>query len=164
MLNLTSLALQPKYDIICAMLLVIFGAGASFDHINLRNNPDSYVGMLLTNDLISPKFPYAKQAMIKWPGAVDLLRRLNEKKNMKRNAFNLEDALYEEKQRDITAINLQLLSFNFYVHEIIRSCEQEVRDTTQGNTNYTRLLSLLLQREFDQKYGIALVTFNYDTL
>lgn len=76
----------------------------------------------------------------------------------------MEDELYKELQRNNESVKAQLLSFMFYVHDIIRNSELEVRQHNQGNTNYTRLLDRLQQHDVDEKMGISLVTFNYDTL
>lgn len=148
------------------MLLIIFGAGASYDNfieIQASNSPK----LPLTNDLINRDLQYVQQAMTKWPGAVPLLNRLNTLKNIKNkdeSNFNLEEALYLELERNNNAVQNQLLSFRFYIHDVIRNCEERVRSVNQGNTNYTRLLNMLQLKGVDQKMGISLVTFNYDTL
>ncbi len=146
------------------MLLIIFGAGASFDHDKFSTTKHGYPKLPLANDLINKNLYFVKEAMTKWTGAVPLLNRLNELKDLQKGLFDLEDALFSEFQRNNDAVKGQLLSFQFYVHDIIRSCEQEVRSYNQGNTNYTRLLDILQQKSIDQNKGICLVTFNYDTL
>lgn len=146
------------------MLLIIFGAGASYDNNIEVMTGDEYPRLPLTNNLINPNLPSAQVASDTWQGAVPLLNRLNKLYNAKKDSFNLEELLYLEFERNKEAVKNQLLSFKFYIYEIIKNCEIQVRNRNQGNTNYTQLLSALESMDIDQKIGIALVTFNYDTL
>lgn len=143
------------------MLLIIFGAGASFDHdIRVRQTSSR---IPLTNGLIDEGLGYVQVAKTNWPGAVPIINHLNELKRKNTN-FNLEDALYSEFQRNKDAVKAQLISFKYYLHDIIRNSEYAVRQANQGNTNYTKLLQNLQRRGTDDKKGISLVSFNYDTL
>src|SRR5581483_325387 len=146
------------------MLLIIFGAGASFDHDYASMTVSNYPRIPLTNDLINSDLTYVQQAMTKWQGAVPVVNRLNDLKKKIKGNFNLEDALYAELQRNRNSVSAQLLSFKFYIHDVIRHNEIQVRAKNQANTNYTRLLNVLQELNIDQNMGIALVTFNYDTL
>ncbi len=146
------------------MLLIIFGAGASYDCDEDTISISNRVKIPLANDLINKDLTYVQEAMTRWPGAVSLLNRLVALKTKIQIDFNLEEALYSELQRGNTSVQAQLLSFKFYIHDIIRNAERQVRSNNQGNTNYTALLNLLQLNEIDTKFGISLVTFNYDTL
>lgn len=146
------------------MLLVIFGAGASYDNNIGVLTGNEYPRLPLTNNLIDTGQPSFQSALTKWPGAVPILNRLNRHKGSTQQTFNLEEALYAELEKNVKAVNDQLLGLKFYIHEIIRNCEQVVRQRNQGNTNYTLLLNDLQNHKVDQQLGVALVTFNYDTL
>lgn len=145
------------------MLLIIFGAGASYDHSpQLSYSVGSRIP--LTYDLIEDTLTHAKESMLRWPGAIPVLNRLRNLKYLKKKYFNLEEELYKESKIDNESIQAQLLSFKFYLFEVIQSSQKNVISFNQANTNYTRLLTLLQIGEFDKKMGLSLISFNYDTL
>jgi len=146
------------------MLLIVFGAGASHGHAVKSTEVDNHAKLPLTNDLINTDLGYVREAMTRWRGAVPLLNRLNKLKADGNTRFDLENSLYIELRRSNKDVQAQLLSFSFYIHDIIRTSETNVRSFNQGNTNYTVLLNRLQEGNFDSKSGIILVTFNYDTL
>jgi len=143
------------------MLLIIFGAGASYDH---HPNQSSDSVMPMANGLIYDNLHNAGDAKNTWQGAVPIINILQEIENQNKQGFNIEEALFAILEENDENINAQLLSFLFYVHRVISSVESNIRRYENANTNYTRLLTKLQKTKVDRDMGIRIVSFNYDTL
>jgi hypothetical protein len=146
------------------MLMVIFGAGASYDSFSSRRPADVRTERMnhwsrppLANELFSDLDAF-RQLLNTYPRCRPLVARLQPQAN---GSVSLEERLEQldsqggadqERQR-------QLLSIRYYLRDLIRRCEDSWMELTNGVSNYATLLD-------DIRVGAesVLVTFNYDTL
>jgi len=137
------------------MLLVIFGAGASYGS---ADGPEE-----LRPPLADQLLDYPEVAR-KYRGSsvvVDYVRR-----RMAERSLLLEDALAEfgARAKQATTSQQHLVAFRFYLCDVIASAADQWLDTTSGQTRYLSLLNYLAEWQEESNEPIALVTFNYDTL
>jgi hypothetical protein len=145
------------------MLLVVFGAGASFD--SSRNFPDDHPGVArppLAKDLVNPEFGYLAARI---PGSrvvVDEIRRLRTADT----ATSLETQLTRiaAAAGETPEGRQQLMAFRFYLHSVIDKSVSDWLELTNGFTNYLTLLSYLQRWQHSTATPIRLVTFNYDVM
>ncbi|MDA2927090.1 SIR2 family protein [Acidobacteria bacterium AH-259-G07] len=148
------------------MLMVIFGAGASYDSVpsrrpgsNIDPNESKY-RLPLANELFDDR-PHFVQAMTHFPKCqviVPYLRKRTE-------GFSLEgelEKLRSEAERDPER-HKQLAAVRFYLQFMLWECEDQWKRVAKGITNYKTLLDQLRHRRKPREQ-IFLVTFNYDTL
>ena len=144
------------------MLMVIFGAGASYDSgPDFPNARQEYSSerLPLANQLFERRdyFADALELYKECYGIIPLLRdKRSESVEQVLEKFRNE---IEEDSRRIT----QLIALQFYLRDIIRHSQGRWQQRTQGITNYTALLEQLEHRRKPEE-TICLVTFNYDTM
>jgi hypothetical protein len=148
------------------VLMVIFGAGASFDSVSPRNR--SYV----SDDEFMP--PVASQlferrgvfdgAVLRhptmWP-VIDRLRHIPPDRYVEAVLEEIKD------EAETFPINFNYLaSLQFYLREVIYSTTREWQRTeAAGATNYSTLMGMLYEwRIRHQDEQVVLVSFNYDCL
>jgi hypothetical protein len=149
------------------MLMVIFGAGASFDSIDSKppghGNPgwdiDEEFRPPLANDLFGPRklFADAMARFEKLQPIVPLLRHTGGR-NIEGvlRELQLEADQYPER-------HCQLMAVRYYLHYVLWQCERNLRAAAKEVTNYKALLDNVNRwRKPDET--VCLVTFNYDTL
>lgn len=147
-------------------LLIIFGAGASFD-----THPLS-MGKAITDDRKLPlanglfgdtNFHNAKKTI--YPVAA-VESRVKEAFVKDPNSFDIEEIFYKLAKESERRPNLehQLFVSRFYIRSVIESISENVLQATRNMTTYVNLLRALddWQQETDLKTDI--VTFNYDNL
>lgn len=143
------------------MLMVVFGAGASFDsspdyppHVSasLEQNRLPLANRLFDNRPIFvealDQFYQCKPIVPKLRGCASIETVLGE---IERQANN-----YDRGTRELAAIRC-------YLQRAIRECERAWRETTRGITNHLTLLREI-ERTRKGNEPVCLVTFNYDTL
>lgn len=159
-----------KWLYLRAMLMVIFGAGASYDscptyppgsdvptsdgltRLNQHNRPP------LASELFANR-PLFAHMVERFPDCQPIVPRLRSLRDETLEAA-LEDLQtqaesYPQGLRELAAVRC-------YLHQIISSSENAWSEVVQGVTNYKSLL-----REIERTYPkepVCLVTFNYDTL
>ena len=146
------------------MLMVVFGAGASYDSVPSRP-PKSYPPHILperpplANELFEDRgrFTEAMSRFRECQPIIPLLR------NLKGNSVELvleglqeEAATYPEGFRQLTAIR-------YYLHFMLWECVRFWNDHARGITNYKSLLDQI-ERQRKPQDRVYLVTFNYDTM
>ena len=162
------------------MLMVIFGAGASYDSAQayrLRNPGGGGAQNFgfaplplgdegpwrppLTRDLFLDSYRALGEIVRKYPKLIHILPRLREPTHG-RSVEQVLEALLEgsannpEVQREITSVR-------FYLCELLQKVTQEWSTRTDGITNYGPLIKDILQ--FNKPgQRVCLVTFNYDLL
>jgi hypothetical protein len=145
------------------MLMVIFGAGASFD---------SYSPMPARADLSTrgqfTNFPWHRPPLAsELFSSIHEFHKLTEQYPMCRGVLprlrsphkSLEEELQELSQDGRPDRSKQMASIQYYLRDLIDQCVREwTRIVTQGATNYDALI--------DEIFGdpCCLVTFNYDTM
>ncbi len=149
------------------MLMVIFGAGASFDSDPYRrpSRPDaqpSYEQALrppLACQLFDKRDAF-NAARSRFPQMKPVVSRLREacKSNVEAelNAMFHEGAVNPKRP-------VQLAAIRYYLREAVYHCEQSWYPRTHGETNYLSLLDRVEQAD-PSGAPVMLVTFNYDTL
>jgi hypothetical protein len=140
------------------MLMVIFGAGASYDSFEALRFPN----------VVESRLPLAKQLFDRrfgedyrlFPKCGPLIQRLQQPNISVEN--QLED-FQKEAIRYPTRL-VQLAAIRYYLGYMLSRCQSDwTTQVTKGVTNYTTMIDqIALQRNFADK--VCLVTFNYDTL
>lgn len=151
------------------MLMVIFGAGASFDsaqsaRIKIVGGAIQYDGLPyrppLANDLFADRnraFAHLISSYSKMHPILPLLRERSQKSVEEvLEALQSEAAVYAERHRQLAAVR-------FYLRDLLWECTERWIEHTSGVTNYSPLIDQIL-RWHATKEPIALVTFNYDLL
>jgi hypothetical protein len=144
------------------MLMVILGAGASYD-----SNPYSPARgasqehphrMPLAKELFSDR-PLFEQVLAQFPECdpivADLLPRTPDF-SIERELQRLSDEAEQDPKR-----HQQLAAVRYYLHAMIHECETQWLRVARGRTNQVALMDRLRRK---QAGGICLVTFNYDTM
>jgi hypothetical protein len=143
------------------MLLVVFGAGASYDSWpsvppgRLSRNSEHFRPPLAKELFLS--FPHFRAISAKYPRCQPLIPYLEARENVEEilEQFQGEAEQGNERRSQLTAIQ-------FYIREIIQLCELRWREQTQGVTNYRTFVDQLDQVQLYPE--VCFVTFNYDTL
>jgi hypothetical protein len=146
------------------MMMVIFGAGASYDSVPSRQ-PSTYNRALLptrpplADELFLPDGLFA-ESLASFPKIRPIVPYLQSHEpgitiEHRLEVLQAEGDTDEERKRQIAAVR-------FYLHDMITVCEQRWDAVAHGVTNYVTLLDQL--RRTRSSEPVLLVTFNYDTL
>jgi len=145
------------------MKMIILGAGASFDSINLdgnfiKNHPKGKWRPPLGKNLFSYQNEYS-QIIKKYKGAEAIRSEVN-------LCSDIED-LFQEKYDLSDSPNgsnylLQIISVQFYLQELFYKISKEYIDF--GPSNYDNLVAKAYKYIIETKEEILIVTFNYDFL
>jgi hypothetical protein len=153
------------------MLMVVFGAGASYDSsIDYKPSDDGQMGLYLRMVPVGLRPPLADQLfelrndfaiaaerLPKCLTIIDQLRRRPPDRSVEQELEELREQAdgYPEGQR-------QLLSIRFYLQWIISQCQEKWNEAIKSATTYRALLGQI-DRQLKGE-PVCLVTFNYDTL
>jgi hypothetical protein len=150
------------------MLMVIFGAGASYDSV-----PAYPPGVgIPTGDALNSHHrpPLANELFVNRPVFADAIRLLPEcqpivprLRGLK--GESLETALQDlqSKARDYPRGLQQLAAVRYYLQLVMWQCGNDWMQVSQGVTNYKTLLDYI-ERSNGKNEPVCLVTFNYDML
>lgn len=152
------------------MLMVIFGAGASFDSCPTYHpggNAPVFGGDLynkhfrlpLASELFENR-PMFAEAIQRFPQCQPIVPRLRSLRGETLEAV-LEDL--QAKSKSYPRGAQQLAAVRYYLQFVIRECEMGWQGVVKGVTNYKSLLNEI-ERANTGKQPVCLVTFNYDTL
>jgi len=147
------------------MLMVIFGAGASYDSVeavrpNVGTARDYQDRPPLADELFQDR-PRFTEMMTRYRDCVPLIPRLRTREG----GVSVEEMLGRLYDAAPThgARYRQFAAIRFYLHAMMWVCQLRWRDTSKGITNHVTLLDLIDQ--WLPKYErVCLVTFNYDLL
>jgi SIR2-like domain len=150
------------------MLMVIFGAGASYDsvptyppgtHIDTGDALNNFHRPPLANELFENR-PVFADAITRFPACQPIVPRLRRLKGE-----TLEAALQDLQARAIDYPRglQQLAAVRYYLQYILWQCSIAWRGIAQGVTNYKTLLDQI-ERTHRKNDPVCIVTFNYDTL
>lgn len=152
------------------MLMVIFGAGASYDSCPTyppgADVPTSdglarlnrFNRLPLANELFENR-PLFADTIERFPDCQPIVPRLRSLTNETLEAA-LEDL--QTQSEGYARGRRQLAAVRFYLHQAIAGSENGWRGVAKGITNYKRLLDQIERSH--PKEQVCLVTFNYDTL
>lgn len=142
------------------MLLVIFGAGASYDSIPFlagQNRPDRPP---LANELFDPRPPMMR-AWDHYPIVTPVVPRLQHLASGDSLESRLSDLAAEAP--DYSRRYNLLAAMRYYLQEVIGDFDQEWYTQSKGVTNYAALIDRI-ERHKKTTGEAVYVTFNYDTL
>lgn len=155
------------------MILVIFGAGASYDSVPSRP-PRDYPRPPSGTEIpgISSRPPLANELFLDTNSAfvdsiskfqqcypiVPLLQKLPVDKTLEQVLETLQSEAEDDVERKI-----QLAAVRYYLHMFIRLSEDRWTQVSHGITNYVTLLDQL-RRSRSAGEPVCLVTFNYDRM
>lgn len=149
------------------MLMVILGAGASYDSV-----PQEDWGSLqkrsehrppLAAELFQNRTPFS-EALARLPAAAPLIGEL-------RRAISRDEPVEEALQRyrdyaengdEGTA--RQLMALRFYINDIIKACSAQWLELSSRVTNQAVLLNIVQRWRVPANEKVLLVTFNYDLM
>jgi hypothetical protein len=142
------------------MIMVIFGAGASYDSApsyRPKSNPNLAARPPLAAELFQPRFTTWVDRFPKCKAIVHYLQSISEGNTVEHELEKLQGEENTDRER-----RRQLASIRHYLQAVIWDCEYQWEGFTKAGTNYIILLDQLRRvRENDQ---VLLVTFNYDRL
>jgi hypothetical protein len=146
------------------MLLVIFGAGASYDSAS-SYPPQPGDGLVERPPLASQLFedrPRFAEALRSFPRCQPLIPRLRHPPE----GATVEELLqeYRAQAEKYPERHCQLAAIRYYLHYVLWQLGNHWQNTHQGITNYKTLLDDLERWRFESGEKVCLVTFNYDTL
>jgi hypothetical protein len=149
------------------MLMVIFGAGASFDSTSTYPPGAKVLGGNMDNNFHRP--PLANELFENRPLFAQAIDRFPECRPIVPRLRNLEERSIETVLENIQGeaeayvrAKQELAAVRCYLHRVITETENEWQVVIRHITNYLTLL-----REIERthpKEPVCLVTFNYDTL
>lgn len=147
------------------MILVIFGAGASYDSLaSLPPGGPQYTANVsrppLANELFSDREFFA-EALSRFPDCHPIVPYLQSAPaghtiEHTLEILELEAETDPERKRQMAAIC-------YYLHMVIWECERQWNGVTRGITNYVTLLDQLRRMRRPEE-PVCLVTFNYDRM
>jgi hypothetical protein len=138
------------------VLLVILGAGASYDSDPERLNADK-ASLPLAKDLFAERFAGVARKYDAVQGILTDLRR----------APNIEEALEQfMRERDAKPHRTrQILGATYYIREVIDKAQANWLDGVRDHvTNYVHLVEQIERWRAESNETVSFVTFNYDTL
>jgi hypothetical protein len=145
------------------MLLVVFGAGASYDSVPHRPLPTWYESRPpLANQLFDDRGLFRKflGRFSRCQPIIPYLRIVDEKNTVEQVLANLkaEAGQYPERERQLAAVR-------YYIHSALWECLKNWQQEHGGITNYKTLLDQIeFWRSAAAGQQVCLATFNYDTM
>jgi hypothetical protein len=152
------------------MLMVIFGAGASFD--SCPTYPPGYAGAVIGGHSLNKDYrpPLANELFENRPIFADAIKSFPQIQPIVPKLRSLKGETLEAVLQNLQARSesyprgaQQLAAVRYYLRSVIRQCETPWREVAGGVTNYKSLLNEI-ERANTSKEPVCLVTFNYDTL
>ena len=147
------------------MLLVILGAGASYDSAPSQPPNDGNYSKLpdrppLANELFGNR-KYFGEVMNKYHRCIPIITRLRH--NCDRSPVELELQALQASANAYPERHRQLAAVRYYLQDILWHCTENWLRWTQNISNHRTLVDDIKQwRKPDEK--VCFVTFNYDTL
>ncbi len=156
------------------MLLVIFGAGASYNSVYHHPPPEAHFATNLervqrfgayeefrpplANQLFDDR-PLFVQIMQDYAACMPLV-------NLLRGDVRVEQQLakFEEQAKTFPTRKRQLTSIRYYLHHVLWRCQAFWASEHKGITNHPTFLDAIERWRYEKGEQVCLVTFNYDTM
>ena len=144
------------------MLLVIFGAGASYDSLARVHPQSGWIEsrLPLATELFSSREMFLN-AMALYPELNDIVPYLQHPRN---NYLEAELQYINDTAKAYPPNYSKLLAARYYLQHIIRQCEETWRGVTRSQTNHAALLGEINRWRHGSSNTVLLATFNYDRL
>jgi hypothetical protein len=151
------------------VLLVIFGAGASYDSVPHLPPPTALQQSLKPARHEEFRLPLANQLFENRPGFVSAMERFGRclpLVPLLRTNTPVEQQLatFQQQAKTFPERHAQLLAIRFYLHFSLWECQRNWLDLHRGITNYATFLDGIERWRFEKDERVCLVTFNYDTM
>jgi hypothetical protein len=140
------------------MLMVILGAGASFDSASLLHPSTPCVNRPPLADQLFDNRPMFRAALMKYRPLQPIMTYLGNRHG--RSVEEVLQGLSEESPR-VAERARQLMAARYYIREIIHDCCKEWLKEVHGITTHKTFVDQILECESQR---VLFVTFNYDTL
>jgi hypothetical protein len=154
------------------MLLVVFGAGASYDSV--LHFPPPAPSSVLPNLINRPPHedsrpPLANQLFDNRGLFVNVMNQYVACKplvNLLRGNVQVERQLarFEEEAKTFPTRESQLAAIRYYLHHMLWNCQQNWTNFHMGITNHITLLDAIDRWRYEHSEQVCYVTFNYDTM
>src|SRR5581483_2416130 len=160
-------------DTIQLMLLVILGAGASFDsvpHVPPTQIFSAHRPEFQTTHFENFRPPLANQLFDTRPLFVGVMQDFPHCKEviplLRKSDIIVERelAILREQAKTFPRGLQELIAIQFYIQMAIRECTKQWENVHRGITNYATFLRELERLRLQTGENICLVTFNYDTM
>jgi len=152
-----------EFTIEWLMLLVVFGAGASYDsvphHPPLASGAADELRPPLANELFADR-PQFVEAMKQFPDCLALIPRLRKHGVV----VEQELAILQEQAKTFPPALREIAAIRYYLHFILQQCQESWRRFHFGITNHAALLREIERWRVETGESVCLVTFNYDTM
>lgn len=148
------------------VLLVILGAGASFDSVhssNRRAGADTSWPPPLARELFDPR-PNFLDVINDFPACRPLLALLRARVGDGEDVEVLLEELIERSEQGETQLPRQLMAVRFYLRQVIERCGRNWFNLAAGITNYHRLVNTIETWRAANDERVTFVTFNYDRM
>jgi hypothetical protein len=143
------------------MLMVVIGAGASYDSVPSISGNSAYLDRPPLADQLFHARPEFSKVMQRLPACLPIIP-LVQNLPSGRTVEHVLQHLQSEAQ-DYPKRLRQLAAIRYYLHIMLWGCELRWLDIAKGVTNYKTLLDQIERwRKPDEQ--VCLVTFNYDRL
>lgn len=147
------------------MLLVIFGAGASYDSV--PHFPPLPAPVEPQREEFRP--PLANQLFDDRPMFMRTIQQYSACKPLiplLRTGVPVEQQLakFEDQAKTFPERHRQLTAIRFYLHYALWDCQQHWGSLHRGITNYVTFLDEIERWRYLSKQSVCFVTFNYDTM
>ena len=142
--------------------MIIFGAGASYDSVDVdapgRPTRDAWIRPPLANELFADRPDVMGRFLSRYPPVAAIAAEVR----AAAGGRAVEDVLadYQERSGLDGRIASQLVYLRYYLREVLTACGQW-HYLHQGVTNYRALLEFVLRERPEE---VLLVTFNYDQM
>jgi len=144
------------------MILVIFGAGASYDSVSNHRPGEHQPFRLPLADRLFDDRPLFQQIAARFSRCqpiVPHLRHLKENATLEQTLSEFRDGADKNPER-----HKQLAAIRYYLQEALFRCEEKWKEVHTGVTNYKTFLDYCRDCRCYTPEPICLVTFNYDTM
>jgi hypothetical protein len=147
------------------MLMVIFGAGASYDSMpsrpaaGRRHPLEDQTRPPLASELFENRGIFAA-ALGEFPECRAIVPWLRKP----RGTLESELQRLQDEEQNYPARHSQLAAVRYYLQLMLWRCEQGWKNLAMGITNYASLLDMVEQWRQSHDESACFVTFNYDTL
>jgi hypothetical protein len=145
------------------MLMVILGAGASYDAINeiVHGNVNDGVRPPLSEQLVASRSGFSAAAL-RHPPAVAAIDELRRAVGGGRNLEAQLAVMQARAARSCPPGKLELAALRYYIRDVVGACSSAVESI--GFTNHLQLVRTIEQWRYGSDDPVLYVTFNYDTI
>jgi hypothetical protein len=150
------------------MLLVVFGAGASYDSVPHLRVPSDSGEKLLNHNIDRP--PLAQELFEHRPKFVSVMERFGRCREIipllrKRGiAVEQELARIQSQAEKFPHVHSELAAIRYYLRYVLFECQNRWQGQHSGITNYATLVREIERWRYEGGEEVCFVTFNYDTM